>query len=147
MCHCNEHKLLPVSKDRAVDNCKNIQQRVETEESWNALSATPAQFTTAKIQGCANVSSNSSRSEGVRLGWRTPRVDSLKLVNYTQIENAHKVCKKFLYFNMWLLYVQLLRRKNRYRLVWAIMINQPELPTNDEARNEGHIASRDVRLY
>jgi len=27
------------------------------------------------------------------------------------------------------------------------MINQPELPMNDEARNEGHIASTGVRLY
>jgi len=36
--------------------------------------ATSAQFTTAKIQGCANVSSYSNRSEGMQLGWRTPRV-------------------------------------------------------------------------
>ena len=35
------------------------------------------QFMTAKIQGCANVWSNTSRSEGMPLGWRTPRVDSL----------------------------------------------------------------------
>jgi len=27
------------------------------------------------------------------------------------------------------------------------MINQAELPMNDEARNEGHIASTGVRLY
>jgi len=33
-------------------------------------------------------------SEGMRVGWRTPRVDSLKLVNYTGIENAHEVRKK-----------------------------------------------------
>jgi len=43
------------------------------------LVLTSAQFTTAKVQGCANVPSNNSRSEGMRLGWRTPRVDSLKL--------------------------------------------------------------------
>jgi len=36
----------------------------------------------------------SRRSEGILLGWRTPRVDSLKLVNYTRIEDAHKVRKK-----------------------------------------------------
>jgi len=35
-----------------------------------------------------------SRSEGILLGWRTPRVDSLKVVNYTTIEDAHKVRKK-----------------------------------------------------
>jgi len=27
------------------------------------------------------------------------------------------------------------------------MINPPELPINDEARNEAHIASTGVRLY
>jgi len=32
----------------------------------------PGQFTTAKIQGCANVSSYSNQSEGMRLGWQTP---------------------------------------------------------------------------
>jgi len=31
--------------------------------------------------------------------------------------------------------------------VWAIMINPPELPINDEARNEAHIPSTGVRLY
>ena len=30
----------------------------------------------------------------MRLGWRTPKVDSLKLVNYTRIKNAHKARKK-----------------------------------------------------
>ena len=39
-------------------------------------------------------------------------------------------------FIMWLLYVQLLSRKNRYGLAWAIMINPPELPINDEARTK-----------
>jgi len=48
---------------------------------------------------------------------------------------------------MWLLFVQLLRRKNRYGLVWAIIISPPELPINDEARNEAFIASTGVRLY
>jgi len=43
--------------------------------------------------------------------------------------------------------LQLPRRKNRYRLVWAVMINPPELPIKDEARNEAHIASTGVRLY
>jgi len=36
----------------------------------------------------------SSRPEGMWLGWRTPRVGSLKLVNYTIIENACKERKK-----------------------------------------------------
>jgi len=47
---------------------------------WNTLSATSEQFSTAKIQGCANVWSNGSRSEGMWSGWRSPRVGrSLKL--------------------------------------------------------------------
>jgi len=33
--------------------------------------------------------------------------------------------ENFRFFIMWLLYAQLLRRKNRHGLVWAIMINPP----------------------
>ena len=58
-----------------------------------------------------------------------------------------KYARKFSFFIMWLLYVQLLSTKNRYSLVWAIMINPPELPVDDEARNEAHIASTGVWLY
>jgi len=37
-----------------------------------------------------------SSCEGMQLGWQTPRVDNLKLVELacTRIENAHKVRKK-----------------------------------------------------
>jgi len=35
----------------------------------------------------------------------------------------------------------------RYGIVWSIMINPPELPMNDEARNEGQIACTGVRLH
>jgi len=42
---------------------------------------------------------------------------------------------------MWLLYVQLLGGQNRC----AVIINPPELPINDEDRNEAHIASTGVR--
>jgi len=35
--------------------------------------------------------------------------------------------------------------QNRYGLVCAVMINSPELPINDEARNEERIASAGVR--
>jgi len=54
----------------------------------------------AKIQGCANVLLNSRQSEVMQRGWGTSSVHSLKLVNYTRIENAHKVRKKFF---MWLI--------------------------------------------
>ena len=74
------------------------------------------------------------------------RVNSLKFVNYTIIENAHKVRKKSSFF-MWLLYVQPMSNQNRYGLVCAVMINPLELPTNDKARNEAYTASTGVRRY
>jgi len=39
--------------------------------------------------------------------------------------------------------------QNRYMFVCAVMINPPEQPINDEARNEAHtgIASTGVRWY
>jgi len=58
-----------------------------------------------------------------------------------------KFATKFSFFNMWLLYVQLLSRKNRYGLVWAITINPPELPIDDDARDETRIASTGVRVH
>jgi len=69
------------------------------------------------------------------------------LLNYTRIENAHEVRKKIFVFIMWLLQILLLRGKNRYGLVWAVMINPSELPIDDETRNEAYIASTGVRLY
>jgi len=41
-----------------------------------------------KTQGCANVSSISSRPGCMQRGWRTPRVDSLKFVNYAIMVNG-----------------------------------------------------------
>jgi len=58
-----------------------------------------------------------------------------------------KCARNFLFFIVWLLYVQLLRGKNRYGLVWAVMINPPELPINDYARNDANITSTGVKLY
>jgi len=76
------------------------------------------QFITAKISGNTLKQGSRTRSvlrqrssqlENIRLrecpveyqsirmyaaGWRTPRVDTLKFVNYTVIENSHKVSKK-----------------------------------------------------
>ena len=59
-----------------------------------------------------------------------------------------KYARKFSFFILWLLYVglQLVSRKNRYGLVWAMMIN-PQLPINNEVWNEANIASTGVRLY
>jgi len=84
------------------------------------------QFITAKIQGCANVSSHSIQSEGMQRRWRTHKVDNLKLANHTRIENAHKVRKQILFFIMWLLYVLLLRWKTDTGLcepLWSIPLN------------------------
>jgi len=57
------------------------------------------------------------------------------LLNYTRIENAHKVRKKISFVIMWLLYVQLVNywRQNRYGFVSAVMINPLELPIDDKA--------------
>ena len=44
-----------------------------------------------------------------------PWADSLKLVNYTRIENAHKARKQICFFIMWLLYVLLLKGKEQIR--------------------------------
>ena len=76
-----------------------------------------------------------------------PGLQDRILLNYTRIENAHEVRKNIFVFIVWLLYVQLLRGKKRYGLVWADMINPPEMPVNDEARNEAHIANTGARLY
>ena len=79
----------------------------------NTLNATMGRFTNKKMaarQSCRIAVEQ--RTYTMRLGWRTPRVDSFKLAElaYTRIENAHKVRKKTFIFTvfMWLLYVQLL---------------------------------------
>ena len=66
----------------------------------------------------------------MRLGWRTPRVDSFKLAElaYTRIENGHKHKKTFIFtVFMWLLYVQLLLRTEQIR-VCVSRWDQPNLP-------------------
>ena len=52
--------------------------------------------TIPKTSGCANVASNSR--EGMRLGWRTPRLTVWSVLNYTRIETVHKVRKKTFVF-------------------------------------------------
>jgi len=78
VCHWNEH----------YQRSPKIKQFIPTKISGNALKhgvehtqfyVRATHIATAKIQACANVSSNSSRSEPMPLGWRTPRFDSLKL--------------------------------------------------------------------
>jgi len=51
------------------------------------------------------------------------------------------------FFIVWLLQVELLGGQNRYGLAWAVIINPPKLPINDEARNDALIASTGVRMY
>ena len=70
------------------------------------------QFMTAKIQSCANVWSNSSRSEGMRLGFRTPRFVCWLAKLHKNWECAcMQHARKLSFFIMWLLYVQLLREE------------------------------------
>jgi len=82
----------------------------------------------------------------MRWEWRTPRVDSLKFVNYAIIENAYKVRKKIFVFlcggemyNCW--------GTEQIRACVCRVINPLELSINDEARNETHIVSTGVRRY
>jgi len=77
----------------------------------------------------------------------TPRVDSLKFVNYTIIENAYIVRKKIFVFFYVAVICTTTGGQKRYGLLCAVTINTPELPINDEARNEAHIASTRVRRY
>jgi len=67
-----------------------------------------AQFITAEIQVCTNILSYSNRSEDMWLGWRTPRVDSLKLPKLHKNWECAWCAQENLFFCMWLLYVQLL---------------------------------------
>jgi len=78
-------------------------------------------------------------------GWGLPGL-SLKFVNYTVIENAHIVCKKLFVFLCGCLCTTT-GEQNKYGLLCVVMINPPELPINDEARNEARIASTGVRGY
>jgi len=75
-----------VSPKWAYQRSPNTKQFIPTKMSGNALKQGVEDTQcyvravhNCKIQGCANVSSNSSRSERMRLGWRTPRIDGLKL--------------------------------------------------------------------
>jgi len=61
------------------------------------------------------------------------KVNSLKFVNYTTIENAHKVRKKSSFF-MWLLYVQLLGTRTGTGLcepLWSIHLNRQSMTTRE----------------
>ena len=109
-----EHTQCYVS---AVHNCKNMRMRIKTVTSY-ILNATTGMFTTAKTSGCANVSPNSSRAEKV-CGWDGghPGLTVWNLLNYTKIENAHKVRMKTFVFHYGLLYVQRLGGQKRYGLV------------------------------
>ena len=48
-----------------------------------------------KYKAVRNASSNSIHSEGMQGGWRKLRVDSLKLVDYTRIENTQSTQENF----------------------------------------------------
>jgi len=106
MCHCTEYKLLA------------LQVRLSEE---NTLNATIQQFITAKISGCVLKHGSKTHSsmgqsnlqlqnEAALMSCRIPTVEHRKsaaglagahpglkdriLLNYTRIENAHKVRKK-----------------------------------------------------
>ena len=78
---------------------------------------------------------------------RHPGLTVWNLQTAQELRMRIKYARKFSFLVMWLLNVKLLKGKNRYGLVWADMIHPPELPVNDEARNEALIASTGVQLY
>jgi len=106
MCHCTEYKP------------SALQVRLSEENKFNA---TTQQFITAKISGCALIQGSETRSSlrqnnlqlqneaalrSRQMHWRCvaglagedPGLRDRILLNYTRIENAHKVRKKTLVF-------------------------------------------------
>jgi len=79
-------------------------------------------------------------------GWH-PGLTVWNFLSYTRIENEHEVRKKILIFYNVAVICTITKVKKRHGLVWAVTINPPEMPINDEARNEAHIASTGARLY
>ena len=71
----------------------------------------------------------------------------MKLVNYTRIENAYEVRKKIFVFYYVAVICTITKQKEQIRACVSHMINPPELPIYDEARNEANMASTGVRLY
>ena len=63
----------------------------------------------------------------MRRRWRIARVDSWNLQTTQELRMRIKYARNFSFFILWLVYVHLLRGKNRYGHVWAVLINPPEL--------------------
>jgi len=128
MCHCNEYASSAVSQEITVHNCKNISNAVKQEvvEHIKCYVSTVHNL----YKGCV-VSSSSSRSEGMRL--------ALKLVNFTSSAQERK------YLLMWVLYAKSLKRMNRR--VCVSRCHPPELPINDEARNETYCKHRCATVF
>jgi len=67
---------------------------------------------------------------GKRLGvrWRIPRVDTLKSANSARTENAHKLRRKTFLFCFVTIICTITGGRNRYGLVWAVMIRHLNCP-------------------
>jgi len=74
-------------------------------------------------------------------------VDSSKFVNYTIIENAHKVRKIIFVFLCGCYMYNCWEDRTDTGLCEPLWSSRLKLPINDEARNEAHIASTGVRRY
>jgi len=108
MCHCTGYKLLALQVrlseentpnaqryDTAVRNCKNIRLRVKGVE-YNTLINSSGQFTTEKwaaLMSC-RIRAVEHRVSAGGLAGAQPGLKNRILINYTKIENAHKVHKK-----------------------------------------------------
>ena len=117
---------------------------------WSAPGGTSPRYAT----GCSHVQSDSGRAEKV-CGWNGghPGLTVTTLhKNCTQkttqeLRLRMKYARKLLFFYYVAVISTSTGGQNRHKLVWSVIFNLPELPTNDEAWNESHIASTSVRLY
>jgi len=92
MFHCNEHKFSTeqfITEKISGNAFKQGSSRTHSVLHQHTLQL--QKYKAARMSRRIVV----SRSEGMRLRWRTPRVDGLKLVNYTRKETAHKIARKF----------------------------------------------------
>ena len=83
-------------------------------------------------------------------GMADTEVDSLKLAKLQRIENAHEVAYTRKHF-VFCYVVVICTTTGGTEQIWACVsryvINPPELPMNDKARNDAHFASTGVWLY
>ena len=79
----------------------------------------------------------------IRLPFQSSLWISISSCKFTILPNIQPA-SRIVIISASVIYVQLLEGQEGYRLLWAVMINPPELPVNVEARNHAHISSTGV---